>query len=225
MTFIVDKLKGVVSHYEADGMRGILDAVRTNIWERRTFLLFAMNIADQHWDIDGKCGNLTLRKGNTGDIGMIVDSWPREFERVYKTRKILENEITKRFNDNIPCFVATDNGSLVSAIWGTPWNYTFDKLKNVTSENATELINLFVNPNYRKLGIGSQLIKFSIMQMAKINYTYAMGRILPHRTVIQKALYNIGYSCLGRMTYTTVFGSRSCRFEEAQQQSVPSSSA
>lgn len=222
MTFVADKLKGVASHYKADGMRGILDAVRSNIWDRTAFLLLSKQISESELDSQPPDGSVTIREACASDLGMILDSWPREFERVFKTRELLEAGLAKRFKDNVPCFVATDNRCILGAVWCTPWEYTFGNLPHITATNALEITNIFVVPSCRGQRIGSHLLNFSCMRMAKANRTFALSRILPHRVAALKAHYIDGYACLGRITYTTAFGRRSCRFEPTQEAPSPS---
>lgn len=216
MRFVTSKLKGVASHYRAGGMRGLLDAVRSNIWDRTVFLLLSKQISDSDLDTHPTDGSVTMREACARDLGMILDSWPHEFERAFKSRAILEDTLSRRFKDNVPCFIATNNSSVLGAVWCTPWEYTFESLPHITSNNALEITNIFVVPNCRGQKIGSHLLDYACKRMAQANRTFALSRVLPHRVAALKAHYNDGFSCLGRMTFTTALGRRSCRFEEAQ---------
>jgi len=225
MRFVTSKLKGVASHYRAGGMRGILDAVRSNIWDKTAFLLLSKQITGSELDTHSTDGSVTMREACTSDLGMILDSWPQEFERAFKTRAILEDTLASRFKGNVPCFIATDNSSVLGAVWCTPWEYTFESLPHITSSNALEITNIFVVPNCRGQKLGSHLLNYACKRMAQTNRKFALSRVLPHRAAALKAHYNDGFSCLGRMTYTTTLGRRSCRFEQMQEQSAPPSSA
>jgi len=185
----------------------LLKSLAENVYSRTEMLLMQRDAVDVNEATPPD--DVTLGEATVADINRIIAVWPPEFAML--RGRMLHAALWARFESAVPCFIATDTGGIVAAMWCTPWHYDAALGSDHRGRPAFEVTNLFTVPRARGRGLACTLLGFALARMAGRGNQVAYSRILPERQASVAAHKKAGFRMLGRLVSGQVLGCRYCR--------------
>jgi len=177
------------------------------VYQRKHFWLLERQLGE--YDASGDSAE-NIRIADPIDLEKIVAAWPKELRGNHSDR-YLRKKIAGRFSGGYPCVISERNGRFEGAVWCIPFNVICESQGLENSECAFEICNLFVVPECRMKGIGTQLLEQALVLMARQGKTVAYSRILPERRSSLDLHFSCGFHLSGILYCTTIFGrQRNC---------------
>ena len=135
--------------------------------------------------------DITFRRLIANDIPQIISLYPNEFGLLLKKR------VTRRINrycqNGFDCFLACYGNQILGFFWAIPWSPSISWL---TADDAFEISNLFVIPEYRGSGMAEQLLHFGLYEMSLRGFKEAFSKIHQKRTRSIRVHLKCDFECV-----------------------------
>lgn len=160
--------------------------------------------------------SLSFREAGWEDLKQIAVSLPDELAgHLSEVRRL--DLVTSRLKANIPCVIAVDDrfGKLVAGCWCTPVrdsNPINDLLEKPVS--AFEISTLFVLPEYRGSGVGSEVVAYACDSMYQRGCRACVSLVWYTRPASIKAHLKTGFQPIGEKVTVSLFGWRRTYFRK-----------
>lgn len=143
----------------------------------------------------------------TRTSGELFDKYIRFNDEINK-----DNAVVWLTAGNI-CMLALDSGDIVGSTWLTTKYYSYSNLKKVRTalDNTANITKLFVQPNFRKKGIGFKLLTNALQQVRDTGVKKASVTIYCYNKASILCFYKMGFKIKYRLYILWLFFVR-CHF-------------
>jgi L-amino acid N-acyltransferase YncA len=160
---------------------------------------------------------LELRRATAADAPALFNAWPAEFAELTRDPRRREIEIRRRFDADIPCYIALDSGEIIGAMWCDEWLHDSTLPADRRGRPAFIVRNAFVVQRARGRGVFVQLGRFALRSMAQAGKEVAFSRIRPSRKASLRAHAKLGFRIIGRLVTGYSLWRRHLRLEPLQE--------
>ncbi|NQU44351.1 hypothetical protein HQ520_13760 [bacterium] len=202
------------------GFKELLHMIKGRVRSEKTLLLL-----ERVWDpvkmtYKEMEPEITFRDGRREDIDEIARAWPPEFHGQAPTPEALRLELERKFNENIPCFVACNTqGHIIAGIWCISWEFDSALPPDLQGRPSYEVNALFTITEVRtNTFLPIRLINFAMERMVgEYGKTVAYIRSLsPRRHRLFSMYTKHGLRKIGFLTNGVRFGKPYCCLKEEE---------
>lgn len=151
------------------------------------------------------------------DLDDIVQFFPDDlgFPLFCTPAPIVREEVRSRFKSGVPTFVARDTKTnmFLGVIWCPDCDFSSALPDGRDQPKSYKNTNLYIVPEARGCGVAQGLLRFAEKELRKCEYQKAYSLISPYLIASLRANMRIGYTPFGSLTFRTLFGKRSKKFD------------
>jgi len=152
-----------------------------------------------------------IRTARFEDLDSIIEIYNQAVKNRFETADINEVELKDKIEwflnhhpETYPIFVYENNENILGWISLSPYR------KGRMALRYTIEISYYVHKEYKRQGIGSKLIEYSMLQSRKIGYRTLFAIILDKNEASMNLLYKFGFTKWGHMPNIADFNGEEC---------------
>lgn len=131
-----------------------------------------------------------MRRAYAYDIESIINAWPSDLPADHEgDSSRLKEVLQARFAQGIPCFIATQQGFVLAALWCDEWRLDDALPTEIRGRPSFEFRNIFTVDKARGHNLAPQLMALAREQMATEGKPHGFS-VVPQHYIASIAMHN-----------------------------------